>query len=277
MSAFPGLAGFTFVSIIAPMFYAIFLLNVYAGGNGVQSEDQFQAMTSEWFGGCFVWLVFMVFVVVYPASRGKLWALKLLRILSIVGIIALAGAIAGDFIFWKVSSSNRGLALFLCIPLALLAAAAGLLINGLLHQPWFDPSVSPDQIGPSGGTIGDYNKQANLGASGRPSPEQLTDTLATPAPPPRWLCYVAPPIAAARMRRWWHFAIFTPLCLAALALAVFMPIRAIFVYALMGTFADRLRSLEAYRKALAEAQNAEPPSPISKPSLPKTRHKTASK
>jgi membrane protein required for beta-lactamase induction len=46
-----------------------------------------------------------------------------------------------------------------------------------------------------------------------------------------------------------------PLCVAALALVAFLPIRAIFfVYALMGSFADRRRAIQAYRQAIAATQ-----------------------
>jgi hypothetical protein len=78
--------------------------------------------------------------------------------------------------------------------------------------------------------------------------------LAAPAPPPRWLCYAAPPIAAARMRRWWHVALFTPTCRAAIIFAAFIPIRAIIGYGVMGGFPDRMRSIQAYRKSVAEAR-----------------------
>lgn len=93
-----------------------------------------------------------------------------------------------------------------------------------------------------------------MDAAGRLSPERRAAARAAPAPPPRWLCYLAPAIAAARMKGWWHLVISTPLCVAALALVAFLPIRAIFVYALMGSFADRRRAIQAYRQAIAAAQ-----------------------
>jgi hypothetical protein len=67
------------------------------------------------------------------------------------------------------------------------------------------------------------------------------------------------------MKRWWQLVISTPLCLAALALAAFLPIRAIFVYGLMGTFADRLRAVQTYRKSMAQTQKASETAPFAKP------------
>jgi hypothetical protein len=263
-----------FLAVIAPPFYAILIFVLF---NKNSSNDP--AFINEWLAASIAWIASLLFATIYPAVKGKVWAVKAIRMMSIIALILYFAMLIGDIsLYFIYPKTERGFSeAFFCFPLGPFLIAAGFLIEGLVNEAWLDPKASPERIGPSRGTIGDYNKQAGMEATGHLSAEKLEAALSTPAPPPRWLCYVAPPIAAARMKCWWHFAIFTPLCLAALALAVFMPIRATFVYALMGTFADRLRSLEAYRKALAEAQNAEPPSPISKPSLPKTRHKTAPK
>jgi len=254
----------------APVFYATFICAVLL----------WKSQNFSWINGCLgggiAWIVVIVAGVIYPSSRGKIWALKILRVLGIAGIIALFGAIIGDFVFWELSPSNRGFAIFLFwMPLAPLMLCAGLLIDGLLHQPWFDPKATPEEIGPSRGTIGDYNKQAGIGATGRLSPEKLAAALAAPAPPPRWLCYVAPPIAAARMKGWWQLVISTPLCLAALAVVAFLPVRAIFVYGLMGTFADRLRAIQAYRKSVAEMQKPGEIGAIAKSHRTRTSRKPA--
>jgi len=249
-SAVPALAGFTFLSVVAPPFYVLSLyLEFFSNGNDINWVNDF-------LGGGIGWIVLMVAGIIYPASRGKVWAIWLIRILSIPALLGLLGAIIGDAaLYFQSPASQRGFAVFIFwFPLAPLLVAAFFLIDGLVHQPWFDPNAAPEEIGPSRGTIGDFNKQAGMDAAGRLSPEKLAAALAAPAPPARWLCYVAPPIAAARLRRWWYVALFTPICLAALILAVFIPLRAILVYGLMGGFADRLRSVQAYRKIVAESQ-----------------------
>lgn len=252
-AAVPALAGFTFLFMIAPPFYALSLYLEFLS-NGIDANS-----VNGFLGGSIGWIAAVVAGVIYPASRGKVWAIRLLRILSVPAVLGLLGALIGDAaLYFQSPASQRGFAVFLFwAGLAPLMVAAFFLIEGQLHQPWFDPNATPDEIGPSRGTVGDFNKQAGMDSAGRLSPEKLAAALAAPAPPPRWLSYAAPPIAAARMKAWWHVAIFAPLCLAALALLVFIPIRAIFVYALMGTFADRLRAIQTYRKTIAQSQAGE--------------------
>jgi hypothetical protein len=180
----------------------------------------------------------------------------MIRLLSQISLVLYFAAVLTDFALFAFDGAYYRFlwGVGLCFPLAPLAVAAWFLIQGLRHEPWFNPNAALEQIGPSRGTIGDYDLQAGLDEEGKLPPEQLTAALAAAAPPARWLCYVAPPIAAARLRRWWYVALFTPICLAALILAVFIPLRAILVYGLMGGFADRLRSVQAYRKIVAESQ-----------------------
>jgi hypothetical protein len=251
-AAVPALAGFGFVVIVAPVFYAM------AISAAMMWEAQDLSWINNCLGGGIAWVVLIVAGVIYPSSRGKIWAIRIIRILSIPALLALLAAIIGDAVFYfKLPPAQSGFAIFLFwFALAPLLVAAGFLIDGLLHQPWFDPNATPEEIGPSRGTIGDVNRQAGMDATGRLSPEKLAAALAAPAPPPRWLCYAAPPIAAARMKGWWQLVISTPLCLAALAFVAFLPIRAIFVYALMGTFVGRLRVIQLYRKSIAETQQA---------------------
>jgi hypothetical protein len=267
------LAGFAFLAVIAPPFYAILIFVLF---NKNSSNDP--AFIDEWLAASIAWIFSSLFATIYPAVKGKVWAVKAIRMMSIIALILYFAMLTGDIsLYFIYPKTERGFSeAFFCFPLGPFLIAAGFLIEGLVNEAWLDPKASPEQIGPSRGTVGDYNKQAGMDATGHLSPEKLEGGAAAP-PPPRWLCYAAPPLAAARMRRWWHCAIFAPLCLATIALAVFIPIRAIFVYALMGTFTDRLRSVEAYRKAYAEAQSAEPAPPITSPSPPKTRRRTAPK
>jgi hypothetical protein len=238
--------------MIAPFFYAFYGWVHEAIKTNDQSIDGIKLISC-----IFVpWMLFVLCVVIYPASRGRVWAVRLLRPLSYVGLALYAMAVLADLALFAFDGSYYrflwGVAFL--FPLAPLALAGFFLIQALRHEPWFNPNATLEEIGPSRGTIGDYDIQAGLDEAGNLPSEQLTATLAAPAPPPRWLCYVAPPIAAARMRRWWYFALFTPICLAALVFAAFIPLRAIVVYGLMGGFADRLRSIQAYRKSVAETQ-----------------------
>jgi hypothetical protein len=208
-----------------------------------------------------LWLLFTIFGIIGPAVWGYIWGIPLLRFVSYVALILYFTGLLADILLIAFDGPYYrflwGCAFF--IPLAPLGATAWLLIKALRHEPWFNPNATLEEIGPSRGTIGDYEIQAGLDEDGNLPPEQLTSTLKAPAPPPRWLCYVAPPIAAARMRRWWYFALFTPICLAALVFAAFIPLRAILVYGLIGSFADRLRSIQAYRKLVAESQARDKP------------------
>lgn len=253
-AAVPAMCGFLFLFIIAPPFYVLAICM------GLLMSAQNFNWLNYFFGGSIGWIIVTLAGVIYPAVRGgHIWAIRLIRWLSLPALLALVCALIGDAVFYfQLPVSQRGIAVFaFWFALAPLLVAAFFLIEGLLHQPWFDPNATPEEIGPSRGTAGDFNKQAGMDAAGRLSPEKLAAALAAPAQPPRWLCYAAPPIAAARMKAWWHVAIFAPLCLAALALIVFIPIRAIFVYALMGTFADRLRGIQSYRKTIAQSQAGE--------------------
>ncbi len=272
-SALPALTGFVFVALIAPMFYAFAAAVAMTNLHGPASDNATNDMISYGLGGSAVWLSATVFLVLYPATRGKIWALELLRVMAAAGILALAAAaivdIAGYFI-WP--ALRGGLASFLFwFVLAPLTVAATFLIDGLLHQPWFDPNATASQIGPSRGTAGDLNKQAGLDLAGRLPAEQLAAALAAPPPPPRWLCYAAPPVAAFRMGKWGHGAVLTPLCVAAIGLAVIIPIRAIFVYGLMGNIADRARAAAARRTRAARQQSGAP-----MPSRPHSRKPKAS-
>jgi hypothetical protein len=251
-SAIPELASFGFLVMIAPFFYAFYGWVYEAIKTNDQSIDGIKLISCIFAP----WMLFVLCVVIYPASRGRVWAVRILRPLSYVGLAFYAMAVLGDLALFAFDGAYYrflwGFAFL--FPLAPLAIAAWFLIRGLRHEPWFNPDATLEDIGPSRGTIGDYDIQAGLDEDGNLPPEQLTATLADPAPPPRWLCYAAPPIAAARMKRWWYVALFTPVCLAALILAAFIPLRAIVVYGLMGSFADRLRSIQAYRKSVAATQ-----------------------
>jgi len=253
-AAVPAMCGFLFLFIIAPPFYVLAICM------GLLMSAQNFNWLNYFFGGSVGWIIITLAGIIYPSVRGKVWAIRLIRWLSFPALLALLGAVIGDAVFYfHLPAGQRGIAVFaFWFALAPLLVGAYFLIDGLLHQPWFDPNATPEEIGPSRGTIGDFNKQAGMDDAGRLSPEKLAAALAAPAPPPRWLCYAAPPIAAARMKAWWHVAISAPLCLGALALVAFLPIRAIFVYALMGTFADRLRAIQTYRKSIAAAQAAAP-------------------
>jgi hypothetical protein len=266
-AAVPGMCGFFFLFIAAPPFYVLAVCMTL-----LMSSQNF-GWINYFFGGAIGWIVIVLGGIVYPAVRGKVWAIRLIRLLSFPALLGLLCAIVGDFVlYFELPISERGLAVFaFWFALAPLLVAAFFLIDGLLHQPWFDPNATPEEIGPSRGTIGDYNKQAGMDAIGRLSPEKLAAALAAPAPPPRWHCYAAPPIAAARMKGWWQLVISTPLCLAALAFIAFLPLRAIFVYALMGTFVDRLRVIQLYRKSITETQQANLSPTIRKSGRPKAR------
>ncbi len=252
-SAIPGMASFGFLVMVAPFFYAFYGWAYESIKDNSSSIDGLKLL----FYIFIPWIIFVVFFLIGPAARGgRIWAVRLIRQLSYVAVaLYFAGLFADISLFALDGPYYRFLwGVAFLFPLAPLALAAWFLIQALRHEPWFDPNATLEEIGPSRGTIGDYDIQAGLDESGNLPPEQLTATLASAAPPPRWLCYAAPPIAAARMKRWWYVALFTPICLAALVFAAFLPLRAIIVYGLMGGFADRLRSIQAYRKSVAEAQ-----------------------
>jgi hypothetical protein len=251
-SAIPALSSFGFLVMVAPFFYALYGCGYEADKTNDQSIEWLKLIAYAFAP----WLIFTLCFVIYPAVRGQIWGVRLLRQLSYAGLFLYICAVIMDIALFAFDGAYyRFLWGFgLCFPLAPLAIAAWFLIRGLRHEAWFNPNATLEEIGPSRGTIGDYDIQAGLDEAGNLPPEQLTATLAAPAPPPRWLCYVAPPIAVARMKRWWYFALFTPICLAALVFAAFIPLRAILVYGLMGGFADRLRTIQAYRKSVAAMQ-----------------------
>jgi len=251
-SAIPGLASFIFLVVVAPLFYPFYGWMYEAIKSNDQSIEGLKLLFYIWAP----WMLLVLCVVIYPASRGRVWAVRLLRPLSYAGLAFYALAVIVDLGLFAFDGAYYrflwGVAFL--FPLVPLAPCAWLLIRALRRELWFDPNATLEEIGPSRGTIGDYDIQAGLDETGNLPPEQLTATLAGPAPPPRWLCYVAPPIAAVRMKRWWYAALFTLICLAALVFAAFIPLRAIVVYGLMGGFADRLRSIQAYRKSVAQIQ-----------------------
>jgi len=252
-AAAPALAGFMFVSIIAPAFYGFFLAVSFFPLGSTASQSQFNTFFDYTLGGGGVWIFAALFLTLYPATRGKIWSIRLIRFMAFGGLAALAAAILGDVVFLFVPA-DRGLALAAFgLFLTPLIVAAFFLLRGLLRQPWFDPNATPAQIGPSGGSAADIDIQAGLDEVGQLPPEAVASALRSP-PPPRWLCYVAPPIAALRMRKWWFAAISTAICLAALVFMPFLTTRTLFVYVMMGGFADRQRAVAAYRRIIAQAQ-----------------------
>jgi hypothetical protein len=161
-AAVPALAGFGFLFIAAPPFYVLTICMTVL-------------MSSGNFGGSICWIGGVLAGIIYPAVGGKIWAIHLIRLLSIPAIIGLLAAILADIIFYfNLPAGQSDFAIFLFwFPLAPLLVASGFLIDGLLHQPWFDPNATLEEIGPSRSTIGDYNKQAGMDATGRLSPEKL--------------------------------------------------------------------------------------------------------
>jgi hypothetical protein len=251
-AAIPGMIGFAFFVIAGPAFCAFFLLAVrFMNGSDM-------SWINEGLIGSIIWIALVLATTLYPATRGKIWGIRMIRFLAIPTLLLYAATLAVDILVYiRLPTPQNGVAIFIfCVLVAPLAVAAWFYIQALRRQPWFNPNATLEEIGPSRGTEGDFNKQAGLDKAGRLSPELAAQALAAPPAPPRWLCYVLPPLAAARMRRWWFFAIATLLCLAAIVLLIVIPIRAIFVYGLMGSFADRLRVLQQIRLDAARGEKA---------------------
>jgi hypothetical protein len=251
-SAIPGMIGFAFFVVAGPPFCAFFLLAVrFMNGTGM-------SWVTDGFIGAIIWIALILTTTLYPATRGKIWGIRMIRFLAIPALLLYFATLAVDIVVYvRLPAPQNGVAIFIfCILFAPLAVAAWFYIQGLRHQPWFNPNATLEEIGPSRGAEGDFNKLAGLDEAGHLSPELAAQTRAATPAPPRWLCYVLPPLAAARMRRWWFFAISTLLCLAAIVLLIVIPIRAIFVYGLMGSFADRLRVLQQIRLDAARGEKA---------------------
>jgi hypothetical protein len=251
-SAIPGMIGFAFFVVVGLPFCSLFLLAVrFLNGTDM-------SWINDGFIGAIIWIALILATTLYPATRGKIWGIRMIRFLAIPSLLLYFATLAVDIaVYIRLPAPQNGVAIFIfCILFAPLAVAAWFYIQGLRRQPWFNPNATLEEIGPSRGTEGDFNKQAGLDAAGHLSPEQAAHALAAPPAPPRWLCYVLPPLAAARMRRWWFFAIATLLCLAAIVMLIVIPIRAIFVYGLMGSFADRLRVLQRIQLDAAREEKA---------------------
>jgi hypothetical protein len=251
-SAIPAMIGFAFFVVAGPAFCVFFLLAVrFMNGTDM-------SWINDGLIGTIIWVALILVTTLYPATRGKIWGIRMIRFLAIPTLLLYFATLAVDIaVYIRLPAPQNGVAIFIfCILFAPLAVAAWFYIQGLLHQRWFNPHATLEEIGPSRGTEGDFNKLAGLDKAGHLSPELAARALAAPPAPPRWLCYVLPPLAAARMRSWWFFAIATLLCLAAIVMLIVIPIRALFVYGLMGSFADRLRVLQQIRLNTAREEKA---------------------
>jgi len=182
-SAIPALSSFGFLVMVAPFFYALYGCGYEADKTNDQSIEWLKLIAYAFAP----WLIFTLCFVIYPAVRGQIWGVRLLRQLSYVGLFLYICAVIMDIALFAFDGAYyRFLWGFgLCFPLAPLAIAAWFLIRGLRHEAWFNPNATLEEIGPSRGTIGDYDIQAGLDEAGNLPPEQLTATLAAPAPAPR--------------------------------------------------------------------------------------------
>lgn len=254
-AALPGIMGFTFLACVAPMFYVMaFLVWRYP------DVDHAPDFITPWMFGSIVWVTLTVAAVLVPAARGYLWAVHLLRWLSVLALLLfLAMLLLDAALFAAVPGSRQSTGVLLLFPLAPLLVCAILLLRALWRQPWFNPAADAGSIGPAYGSGADLDRLAGLDPSGQLPPAQLAAALAEPTPPPRWLCYLAPPLAALRLRRWLSAALLGAACLLVLAAALLMPLRAIPIYFMLGAFADRQRGVAAYRQAMARLQEPERP------------------
>ncbi|MGE4480440.1 hypothetical protein [Acidocella sp.] len=259
------MAGFLFLAAFAPAMYIIFVPVIMSSGT----------IGSAWFEGLFsaglIWGLLVVGGVIGPARFGKIWAIRLMRVMSYAAMVAYVCALVWDvFLYFHLKPPlNQGCVWVFegfFLPLGICAV---LLLRALRREPWFDPEATLERIGPSLGAPAEAMRSAGLDMFGRLSEAQRGKTLAMGQPPRRWLCYVFPPYVTARLHRWGWFAVMLPICLAALVFAIVIPLRALVVYGFMGGLADRFRVLQLLR---LDAAQAVPP-----PDAPRTQKRRPAK
>lgn len=236
LSAVPAIASLIFLAMIAPIFYALYpLMVINANATDIGWLNNLLIIT-------IAWIVIFLGAIFYPAIRGKHFALGLIRYISIIAIIGYGLALLADLAAFSSSPANRHAAIVaFWLPLIELAPAAWLLFNGLRHEPWFNPDASAAQIGPSANTKAGLYKQAGLDPQGKLPSQMAAQMLSYPEPPTRFLCFAVPALALWSMKHYPLAALSGSLCIAALFMAIVIPIRALIVYALMGALADWVR------------------------------------
>ncbi len=254
-SALPGMIGFGFLAIFAPAMYVMMVPAI------IFSSHFSVVWLNSLLGAAVVWILLAVGAVLGPARYGKIWAIRVMRVMSYAAMAAYICALAWDFVlYFQVKPPDNQMCLWALLGFFFpLGICFWLLARALRREPWFDPAATPAQIGPSLGAPQEALRAAGLDESGRMPAEQRARTLAMGAPPRRWLCYVVPPYVAARLHRWGWFALMLPLCLVALVFAIIVPVRALVVYGFMGALADRFRALQLLRLDAARALPDEPP------------------